>query len=113
MTSEITFFCTNSDCKEYDIGVVVTDIDLALDIRSCTSCYTHGRLKIVHGNNNFTSAGSLVQFFIGLNNEYKLLNKLVTANAADANDKQRLEEIELLLTDAICPCCGQPAKQFK
>lgn len=105
MKSEVSFKCTNYDCERYDKELTVEIPDVF--IGKCHQCFKVGRLNIVHGEKEFNSSGSLVEYLKGLMKEEKLLNKIKKAGIADNEELRRIIEIENILDGAVCPCCNQ------
>ena len=51
MESIITFTCTNSSCKNYDLEKKITEPDFFIGY--CEECDKHGKLEIIHGKEKF------------------------------------------------------------
>jgi len=108
MRSEVFFSCSDNNCAEYQKRVEITIPDFFLG--RCQECYRDGVLEIKHGNRDFNSSGSLIEFLKGLMREQNLLNRLKVAGIASNEELVRTDEVEEILKDAVCPCCNQKPK---
>jgi len=110
MKSDIKFTCTNSNCELFEQEIIIDKPSLLIE--DCTKFFRTGKIIIKHGDETFQSTGVLVQYFKGLNKELKLLKKMIDSKIADSDEIERFKEIQIILEDAICPCCGKDVKHL-
>lgn len=105
MKSKVTFTCENNACVEYgkEINIKIPDFFIG----KCKNCYKTGKLDIQHGDKKFNSSGSLVEYLKGLMKEQKLLKRMKKAGIANNDELNKINEIDSILEDAVCPCCNQ------
>lgn len=77
-------------------------------LKHCRKCFKTGNVQIQHGKRNFSELETFEEYIVGLAKEAKLLKKLVDRGVAEKDEKKQFDKLMQLLSDAECPCCGQP-----
>lgn len=121
MKPTITFECINEGCDDFGkekqlqyysfFGSLQDDSRedyWTAKLKHCRKCYKVGKVVIQHGQRTFSELDAFEEYIIGLAKEVKLLKKLVDRCVAEEDEKHQFDEAMNLLTEAKCPCCGQP-----
>lgn len=120
MKTTITLTCENESCSAFNVPIDLSDSDELIDgipkdwtknwirirVPHCEVCHHRAKLLMKHGDKEFTNPDHLGEYLLGAKKEIELTRRLVAANAATEEEKSKVLEIEHLLKDARCPCCG-------